>query len=218
MEKMINMGEVDQKHIAGLEAKEADPLALCQLQIHDLQKQLEISRQEWNDLYGLLIDSMSDDDFANLLSGEMDYSRWFRLLSCAVTKYLVVLTVRDTPGEYMPDHVYKAILDAGFVNFEWGSEYTYVGVIHKGKIWCDEGKHHNEPTRYSYESMDGSLSVQAFSESGENGNRGEIFINDKQVAKNDKGVNIVVYDTQNNRVIDSVRADFSVEGHDVFRR
>ena len=209
---------MNQKYAEDLEAKEADPMVLCQLQIHDLQKQLEISRQEWNDLYGLLIGNMCDDDFAKMLSKERDYSRWCRLLSSAVAKYLVVMTVRDTPGKYMPDHVYKAILDAGFVNFERGLGYTYVGVIHKGKIWCDEGKHHDEPTRYSYESMDGSLSVQAFSESGDNGNRGEIFINDRQLARNVKGVNIVVFDVKNNKLIDSVCFDGSVEGKVLFNR
>lgn len=221
--KMSNMetGKNENKEVvmaaAPLEPKEVDPLALCQLQILELQKQLETSRQEWNDLFDLTIGTVKNDDFARLLS-KSDYSRWFRLLSAAAMKYLVVLTVRETPGIYMPDHVYKAILGAGFTKFKRDDGYTYVGVKYQGKTWWNEGKHHDEPASFTYESIDGSLSLQAYSESGSNGNRGEVYINDKQLAVNGRGVNVVVYDASKKKVIDSISFDCHVEGQALFKR
>lgn len=218
MEEMTVMNNGAKDMSVKLDTENMEPWEVCQLQILDLQKQLEVSRQEWNDLYGLVMEDMSDKDFSRLLSGESDYSRWFRLLSCAAMKYLVVLTVRETPGEYMPDHVYKAILDAGFTKFKRDSAYTYVGVKYNGKTWYNDGKHEEESTSYYYESMDGSLSLQVYSESLRNGNRGEVYINDKQQAVNFRGVNIVVYDAKDKKVIDSVALDSHVEGQRVFRR
>lgn len=201
-----------------LETKDLNSLELCQLQIIDLKNQLETSRQEWRGLYNLVMNSMKDNSFANLLSSEEDYSRWFMLLPRATMKYMVIMTVRDTPGANMPDHVYKAIIDAGFTKFKRDMVYTYVGVRYKDKTWYDEGRHHDEPTHYIYESMDESLSMKALSESWKNGNRGDIVINGKQLSVNSRGVNIVVYDAGAKKVIDSIGFDSHVEGQISFRR
>ncbi len=194
--------------------EEQDTIELLQAKIADLQLRITELEDDKNTIFNLWMNNFDDDQFSKKIQNERGYSAWFRYLSQATSRFLVVIAVRDTPGSNMPKNVYKNILDAGFTNFRTDLWNSYIGVIFKGKCWCNERRINEEKSQYCYESMDGKFSIRVSSEPYRNGDKAEVYINGKQMAQNKRGVNIVVYDTKNNKMIDSIC--FDSHDHDNF--
>ncbi len=197
---------------------EKSDVSLLEARIVDLQQRIDALEADKNTIFNMWLKDKNNDVFSKMIKDETNYSIWFRYLSEMVSRYLVVMVVRDTPGSNMPKNVYKDILDAGFTNFRTDLWNSYIGVYFKGKCWCDEKRVNEERCEYYYESMDGKFSISAKSETWKNGDRGEIQINGKQLAKNNRGVNVVVYDVSSNKLIDSVSFDSHEVGKFIFSR
>ena len=199
-------------------SNEGNEISMLEAKIVDLQQRIDALEADKNTIFNMWLKDKSNEVFAKMIKDETNYSIWFRYLSEMVSRYLVVMVVRDTPGSNMPKNVYKDILDAGFTNFRTDLWNSYIGVFFKGKCWCDERRVNEERCEYYYESMDGKFSILAKSETWKNGDRGEIQINGKQLAKNNRGVNVIVYDVSSNKLIDSVSFDSHEIGKFKFTR
>ena len=187
--------------------KEQNTIELLEAKIADLQLRITELEDDKDTIFNLWMMSFDDKQYSTMIKNEKEYKTWFRYLLSATSRFLVVMAVRDTPGSNMPKNVYKNILDAGFTNFRTDLWNTYIGVIFKGKCWCNERRLNEEKSQYYYESMDGKFSIRVSSEPYRNGDKAEIYINGKQMAQNRRGVNIVIYDTANNIMIDSICFD-----------
>jgi hypothetical protein len=64
-----------------------------------------------------------------------------------------------------------------------------------------------EPSFFNLDSPLDDLTISVVSKSWRNGNVAEIKINDVDHAINARGLNVVVYDTKNEKLIDSVAFD-----------
>ena len=183
-----------------------------------LEKKIKTQADEDNILWNLLLNSYSDVSLSQAMCSENDYRIWFKLLNIAVKRFLVIATVRDTPGSGMPDFIVSAINDAGFKNFSKELWITYIGVINKGKVLNDRSGAAEEKLSYRFEALDGDFKIAAASEAWRNGDRGDIRINDVQYAVNIRGVNFVVYDIATRQIVDSIGFD-SHEGssHIIFK-
>lgn len=188
-------------------------------QIVDLQNELTEANKRCEVLHNLVFSTLSSGDLAKYLSQLRDYSLYFQLLPILTQRFLVILTVKDTPGDCMPTNILKNILDAKFTNFRTDLWRTYVGVIAKGEVLCDTFAEMEQRCFYTYKDLvKQDFSFTARSEPWRNGNRGDIIINGKDYAVNQRGVNIVIYDLEQRRVIDSVAFDSHDESEITFRR
>lgn len=150
---------------------------------------------------------MPSRELEAILSEEKDFVAWFGMLQYVVQRYLVIFTVKDTPGSHMPSRVFRNIADAGFSLFRTDLWRTYVGVISRGKVVVQEFHENGRRSDYSYESLDGSFRLEATSQAYRQGNCGDILINGENYAVNLRGVNVVIYDESRKRVIDSIGFD-----------
>ena len=195
-----------------------DELSLLKMQYIELQQRFDVIEQEFKIQSSLYMKTISDSNFASMLKETNDYNTWFKLLPEACKRFLVVLTVKDTPGDSMPDFVYKSVIESGFTNFRKDLWNTYVGIIYQNSVWCNDRHTNEEKTSYLYESLDRKFVLHAHSEAWTNGNKGDISINGKQLSVNIRGLNIVVYDLKNNKLIDSVGFDSHEQRNYIFKR
>ena len=142
----------------------------------------------------------------SLLETETDVTTYIRLLEQVKDKYLVLFCVRDTPGDYLPEKALSAVRDFGFSHFSKELWRMYIGVSNCGEILCDEaGEAREAPVHYRRE---GKPALTLSSLAWRQGNKAEILIDGVDYAVNVRGLNIVVYDIQNNKLIDSVGFDY----------
>ena len=120
-------------------------------------------------------------------------------------RYMLILSVKDTPGAKMPDDIFNKIHGLGFSHFTKEHHRNYIGVIDRGNVlFNDHSKEIRLPMEYSA-NIDG---VHLFVRS-EHGSRGicEVKIDSEDYSLNSRGINIVVYDREAKKVIDSSTYD-----------
>ncbi|MBR4694912.1 MAG: glycosyltransferase family 2 protein [Selenomonadaceae bacterium] len=154
----------------------------------------------------------SAKEFGSRLQGEQDPRRWFELLGYATRNFLVILTVKDTPGSSMPGEILASIRRAGFDGFQTEVWRTYVGVMYRGRAAFQQAHAKEVRTDFSYRSIFSPLAIEATSQAWRKGNRGDIRINGENCAVNIRGVNIVIYDVESQCVLDSIGFDSHEKG------
>lgn len=167
--------------------------------------------------YDELEKAVAMDALGRKLRKESDAEGWFACLKEAAARCLVILAVKDTAGSAMPGDILGKIRGAGFDQFNNDLWRTYIGVILQGRTVFQEFHENEVRTDYSFDALDGTLSIQATSQAWKQGNRGDIFINGRNYAVNIRGVNIVVYDTEGREVLDSIGLDSHEAGSMQFR-
>lgn len=197
---------------------EIDELSMLKIQYADLQQRFDVIEQEFKIQSSLYMKAIDNSTFISMLRNSNDYSTWFRMLSEACNRFLVVLVVKDTPGDNMPSFVYKSVIESGFSEIRKDLWNTYVGVIYQNSVWCNDRHANEEKTSYLYESLDKKFRLSAYSEAWRNGNRGEISINGTQLAVNIRGLNIVIYDLNDNQLVDSIGFDSHECDNFIFKR
>lgn len=156
------------------------------------------------------------ETFGKRLRSEEDPLRWFELLGHAAKNFLVILTVKDTPGDNMPDPIKGAIRRAGFGRFRTDLWRTYVGVLYRGRLAFQQTREKEARTDFSYRSIFRPLVIEATSQAWRKGNRGDIRINGENLAVNFRGVNVLVYDVESGHVLDSIGYDSHEKGKECF--
>ena len=147
----------------------------------------------------------------------VDINNYLELLKIMSRHYLIVLSVRDTPGNMLTDEIIEKIHDIGFADFSRELWRMYIGVINKGEIVCDAlSENSEEPVNYACSIQNTNLLVSSMA--WRKGNICRIVLNDKDYAINKRGINLVVYDTYNNRLIDSIVYDAHASKSGVFIR
>ena len=128
------------------------------------------------------------------------------VLSLVEEDYIVLVSVRDTPGGCMPKEILECIHSFGFSDFRTGLWNMYVGVKIRGTVVCDAaGTAPEEPVEFRYRDVQGNFYVS--SRAWRRGNQAEILINGIDYSTNLRGINIVLYDGRSGRVVDSIGFD-----------
>lgn len=135
-----------------------------------------------------------------------DLEKYICLLDQIRNRYLILLVIKDTAGDYLSNEMINLIHSLGFSNFTKELWRMYIGVSDCGEILCNEaGETREAPVHYKRE---GKPALTLSSLAWRQGNKAEILIDGVDYAVNIRGLNIVVYDTQNNKLIDSVGFDY----------
>lgn len=142
----------------------------------------------------------------DLLQTTTEISYYLDLLKIVSSEYLVVFSVKDTPGSKMPSSVVQKIHELGLSKFDTKLWLMYAGILYKSAVLLDRSGEKPEKS-VSYECSVNGCQISVSSESYKGGNRASLLINGTDYALNNRGVNIAVYDTENHVLIDSVSFD-----------
>lgn len=135
-----------------------------------------------------------------------DFKDYIDFINQIKEKYLIILSIKDTPGNNLSATELKKINELGFTKFEKTLWRMYIGVLMKGIILYDcKGAQQEEPLEYKM--IFNNLSFEIKSKAWKNGNLSSINVNGEEYAKNRRGINIVIYDIDNHELIDSIAYD-----------
>lgn len=140
------------------------------------------------------------------LKSTCDINKYLDLLQEIKSEYLIVIGVRDTPGNHISTDTIQKIHELGFTNFSKELWRMYIGVCNKGDILCNsQGTVPEAPVNYN--SSISNVNLLALSYAWRKGNKCEINIDGENYAINIRGINIVVYDIENSKLVDSIGFD-----------
>lgn len=127
--------------------------------------------------------------------------------------YIVICAIKDTPGNELTMQEIGAMRRVGFKSFSKQLWKMYIGIIVKGVKVVDLLA--DEPEKdLNYHNEIGNHNIEVFSSSWRKSNKCRICIDGIDYAVNSRGINIVIYDCLQQKVIDSVAYD----GHEKFKR
>ncbi len=175
-----------------------------------------IARQE--EQISLLTEYIANPNgIKKMLKATDNIYRYLDILQIIKSGYLIVLAVRDTPGDYLPQDIVQKLFHLGFTKFSKELWRMYIGVSIKSAIlfnWA--GKHPESPVEYLFCSNNIDLDIS--SKAWRKGNQAAIIINGIDYAVNVRGLNIVVYDVESNQLVDSVGYDAHTEDRRFIRK
>lgn len=149
-------------------------------------------------------DSLSFEECLDNLQNTRDYSLYLKTLSALKERYLIILSIKDTPAK-ISDSVLKLVKEIGFSNLTNEMHRTYIGIIDRGNVIynlsADAAKIPMET-----ETVISDTEICVVSEPKGSGNS-KIIINGVDYSMNGRGLNIVVYDFETKSVVDSSTYD-----------
>ncbi len=135
-----------------------------------------------------------------------DVQVYFECLQCLKEKLLIVISTRHTPGNNIPNSVVENIHALGFTDFTKQSLRMYTGIVSLGKEVFDKSADKSmEPVEFNG-TVDG-VKLSVISRSWTGGLLSRIEIDGEDYSLNERGINIVVYDIESRKVIDSINYD-----------
>lgn len=143
------------------------------------------------------------------LVNEMDFSRYLDLLKVAAAQYTVFIAVCDTPfGESITPEITSKLRALGLVENLYGKyRYAYAAVIDQNKR-IFEKLPSSRARAVKWSGTVGNTKISLESRGYETPPRtGKILVNGVDLSPNLRGFNIVVYDRNQDRLIDQVTFD-----------
>ena len=139
-----------------------------------------------------------------------DAEEYFRELIGVKEQYLICVAVRDTFHKISVETA-KIFMDLGMEDLSSKGEYPnswqgYLFVMKHGKVLLNKLADIHMSLIEQME-IDG-ISLQLVSKPYYSGDRGSVFLGGCDLSVNSRGLNVVVFDTQNRKLIDSVCFDF----------
>lgn len=147
------------------------------------------------------------DDISALekeLTNITDIYEYLDMLMYFKKEYTIAFAVRDTPGSRMDDKILMQIHNLGFTEFTRKLWKMYCGLIHGNQRLIDDMRPENIERGVI---LNNSLKIELLSSAYKSGDCCKIIINNTDYSVNRRGINIVVYDAVNMKVVDSVCYD-----------
>lgn len=143
-----------------------------------------------------------------VLKDTTDINKYLDIIDVLKHKFVIMLTVKDTPGSNLSASTIDKIKKIGFTNFTNKLWVMYVGMIGMGKVIYDNKANSPED---KIELIDFDVTTgtkfELKSQSWRNGNKAEILIDGVDYAANIRGINLVVFDLESKCIIDSIGYD-----------
>ena len=163
----------------------------------------DINNQEWKERFVKITNLSNYLDFLNFIKKEV----------------IIIISVKDTCGFYNNPEYLEKIKNIGFKNYPNKLWQTYIGICIKGNINVDIAGGLKDPTseeKLTVTKKINDITISVESASFTNGNLSRIIINNKDYSNNLRGINIVVINNLDNKILDSVSYDSHIM--DYFKR
>ena len=172
-----------------------------QRKIITLEKENTLLRRKFNEIFNISL-QVSLVQITNL-------EQYIEQLCILKEKYLICISVKDTPGIVFKQELVpltkKLGLEISLFNRHW---HSYLAVIDNGKVVFEKIGDITEMIRCDM--MIDKIHVKLLSAGLKSGNHSEIMINDVNYSNNVRGLNFVVFDKENNCLVDAVSFDTNV--------
>lgn len=163
------------------------------------------------------ISHMNRDEKIEEIQNTRDFNVYLDCLNSLQNDFLIVVSTRHTPGSKMVDNILKKIHDLGFSDFDKAHLMMYSGVASRGNILFNKRSEKGMVPVEFHGRVDG-LDLSVISRSWDGGLLSSIKINEEEYSLNGRGINIVVYDLQDNSVIDSCNYDAFTDNPTFFHK
>lgn len=131
-------------------------------------------------------------------------------------RFIIFISVKDTPGyelnEAVADGLIRLGISTNLVNCHW---HSYLGVISQGRVLLDKLGDIGQNLEETLDVL--GLSTHLVSKCYRTGNLSEIIIHGVNYSINHRGLNFVIWDVAENKVIDSVCFDTHLKERPCFR-
>ncbi|NLK40400.1 MAG: 4Fe-4S binding protein [Clostridiales bacterium] len=135
-----------------------------------------------------------------------DIYEYLELLNKYKSKYIIFISVKDTPGFKLDNSIALKLMSLGLKtdlqNKHW---HSYIGIVDSGNLVYEKLSSYNEGL--VFEKKLKRMHVHVVSKPFKKGNVAKIILDGIDYAINKRGLNIVVYDKYATKVIDSVCFD-----------
>lgn len=187
------------------EKKSLDTFDILDLRMDDIEKNFnkrldEMMRYALEPLTNLYLqESINISDIS-------DIHTYLLVLKKYSYRYIIFISVKDTPGfwinEIIANEINRLGIKTNLANQHW---HGYLGVICNGEVLLDKLGDMNENLEEYLDVL--GLPIHLVSKCYNTGNISEISICGINYSVNNRGLNFVVWDTKERRVIDSVCYD-----------
>ncbi len=146
------------------------------------------------------------------LTATTDFNRYLdRLIALDKNEYSVYIAVKDIQGYSLTQKMIKKLETLGLKNTDILLEHSYhsfVGIIANGGVIYQHIGNGEEPSHYAGVINGQTISMNSMTFKG--GNNASIKLGGNEYAKNTRGMNFVVIDNKDSRILDSVAFDTHV--------
>lgn len=150
------------------------------------------------------------------LKRENDIVVYLDMLQRLKHDYFILMAVKDTPGNCLDEFVIEQLKNIGFRGFSNQLWHMYVGMSLKEEIIIDHAASKREEN-VEEQIFIRNHKVRMCSQAWRTGNQASIKIDGKEFAINKRGINIVVYDVNQDMVVDSMAYDAHTSNKRFFR-
>ncbi len=178
--------------------------------INEAKFDLNISNCAYNHIF-------KNSDYVILNSNEDALVKYTSLIDYLVYlrnniyRYIIFISVRDTPGLALNGDIASKLNSIGVKNNLCGKHwYGFVSVIDSGNNIFEEIK---ENSSVHYSGYVEGLHIFVDSAPFKSGNISKIIINGDDFSLNRRGLNFVIFDKSQNRVVDTVNFDTHLGGY-----
>ncbi len=135
-----------------------------------------------------------------------DLHEYLQQLEKDKQRYLIAVSVKDTPGFCIDETITQELSALGFkISLQDKHWHSYLGVLNKGKLAAEAISKTHEAVSYSDKFNKKTLRV--VSKSFKGGNLSSIVFDGREYSCNKRGLNIFVYDLKDDCPLDSVCFD-----------
>jgi Formate hydrogenlyase subunit 6/NADH:ubiquinone oxidoreductase 23 kD subunit (chain I) len=122
-------------------------------------------------------------------------------------KGFYIISVKDTPGCLINEEITNKMRELGLMADLRGKILQgYIAVVDHGKILFENLAPQNTPLEYTGTTASGEH-ITVISKPAKAGNVSEMIINGKNYSQNRRGLNIVLYDSERHKAVDTVTFD-----------
>ena len=158
--------------------------------------------------------NLLNDDFLKMCMTDF-IEDYLSILFVVRKKCIIFISVKDTPGLAVNDNIAVRLMKLGCEDFRNRHWCGYTGIINSGNIIINDMKNINEISEHRI-NID-NLKVFISSKPYQKGNTAIIELNGENYAVNKRGINIVVWSKEDNKIVDSVAFDTHVQGFTCYR-
>lgn len=165
------------------------------------------------------LNTFDERNISSVLKLFDDIDSYLYMLSILKKKYMIIFSVRDTPGSMLTRDIVNKIHGLGFSNFSTELWRMYIGIIDKGIIIYDQsGVTRENPIEIKFHNNHTGDNICVTSKAWRNGDISKILINGVDYSVNSRGINIVIYNSKTKNVIDSIGFDGHYENYKFTRK
>lgn len=146
-----------------------------------------------------------NSELINNIRETSSFNNYLDILYMLRFRIVIIITVKDTCGFYSDNNLLIKVKRLSFKNYPSKLQFVYMGICIEAKNVLDECGKPKDKLHYSYSFLNKNIDIT--SSSYVNENTSQIIINGLDYSLNNRGINMVILNSVNGDIIDSISYD-----------